>query len=139
MKTYSELLTFNTFEARFEYLRLDGVVGSETFSNHRHLNQTLYRSNRWRTLRRQIIIRDGGCDLGVVGHDVTTKILVHHINPLRVDDLVNNTRHVFDPDNLICVSHDTHQALHYGLTVPTSNVITIRRPGDTTPWIKPEE
>ena len=114
IRTYSELSKLKTFEDRFQYLRLDGIVGEETFGFYRYLNQILYQSDEWKRRRRDIIIRDNGCDLGFEGFEVHGRILIHHINPITVDDIVNRNPKVFDPENLILTSHNTHQAIHYG-------------------------
>lgn len=114
LKTYSELSKLKTFEDRFQYLRLDGIVGEETFGFDRYLNKILYQSDEWKRCRRDIIIRDNGCDLGCEGFEVHGRILIHHINPITVDDIVNRNPKVFDPENLILTSHNKHQAVHYG-------------------------
>lgn len=131
---YSKLLVLPTFEERYEYLRLGGTVGKETFGYERHLNQILYSSDEWKQCRRLIIIRDAGLDLGSDGYEIHGKILVHHLNPITVDDVINRRQKVFDPENLICVSHNTHNAIHYGdesllMTVPIE-----RTKNDTCPW-----
>ena len=112
IRTYSELITIPTFEERFEYLQLKGSVGKDTFGYDRYLNQVLYRSPEWKRLRNQIIIRDGGCDLACDGYDIYGKVLIHHLNPITVKDVLARSRKVFDPDNLVCVSHNTHNAIH---------------------------
>ena len=114
IRTYSELSKLKTFEDRFQYLRLDGIVGEETFGFDRYLNQILYQSDEWKRRRRDIIIRDNGRDLGCEGFEVHGRILIHHIDPITVDDIVNRNPKVFDPENLILTSHNTHQAIHYG-------------------------
>lgn len=113
-KSYTEMLRYNTFKDRFEYLKLDGIVGDLTFNGHRRLNQMLYRCDDWKYIRREVIIRDCGRDLGIEGREIDGKILVHHINPITVEDILNRSYKVFDMDNLITVSHKTHNALHYG-------------------------
>ena len=134
IKTYSELITIPTFEERFEYLQLKGSVGKDTFGYDRHLNQVLYRSPEWKRLRNQIIIRDCGCDLACDGYDIHSKVLIHHLNPITVEDVLARSRKVFDPDNLVCVSHNTHNAIHYGdvdlLVTGTIN----KNKNDTCPW-----
>lgn len=134
LKTYSELSKLKTFEDRFQYLRLDGIVGEETFGFDRYLNQILYKSDKWKQCRRGIIIRDNGFDLGCEGYEVHGRILIHHINPITVDDIVNRNPKVFDPEYLILTSHNTHQAIHYGnedllVTAPIE-----RSKNDTSPW-----
>ena len=134
IRTYSELITIQTFEERFEYLQLKGSVGKDTFGYDRYLNQVLYRSPEWKRLRNQIIIRDGGCDLACDGYDVYGKILIHHLNPITVEDVLTRSRKVFDPDNLVCVSHSTHNAIHYGDVDLLATGPIIRTKNDTCPW-----
>lgn len=134
IKTYSELITIPTFEERFEYLQLKGSVGKDTFGYDRYLNQVLYRSPEWKRLRNQIIIRDGGCDLACDGYDIYGKVLIHHLNPITVDDVLARSRKVFDPDNLVCVSHNTHNAIHYGDAELLITGPIIRTKNDTCPW-----
>ena len=134
IKTYSELITFSTFEDRFEYLQLKGIVGQETFGFDRYLNQILYNSKEWKHLRNEIIVRDNGCDLALEGFEIHGRILIHHINPITIDDVIKRREMVFDPENLICVTHNTHNAIHYGdksllITGPVE-----RRANDTCPW-----
>lgn len=133
-KTYSELITLPTFEERFEYLQLKGIVGQETFGFDRYLNQILYNSKEWKHLRNEIIVRDNGCDLALEGFEIHGRILIHHINPITIDDVIKRREMVFDPENLICVTHNTHNAIHYGdksllITGPIE-----RRANDTCPW-----
>lgn len=134
IKTYSELITIPTFEERFEYLQLKGSVGKDTFGYDRYLNQVLYRSPEWKRLRNQIIIRDGGCDLACDGYDIYNKVLIHHLNPITVEDVLTRSRKVFDPDNLVCVSHSTHNAIHYGDMDLLATGPIIRTKNDTCPW-----
>ena len=134
IKTYSELITIPTFEERFEYLQLKGSVGKDTFGYDRYLNQVLYRSPEWKRLRNQIIIRDDGCDLACDGYDVYGKVLIHHLNPITVEDVLARSRKVFDPDNLVCVSHNTHNAIHYGDVDLLATGPIIRTKNDTCPW-----
>ena len=134
IKTYSELITIPTFEERFEYLQLKGSVGKDTFGYDRHLNQVLYRSPEWKRLRNQIIIRDCGCDLACEGYDIHSKVLIHHLNPITVEDVLVRSRRVFDPDNLVCVSHNTHNAIHYGGVDLLVTGPIIRTKNDTCPW-----
>ena len=134
IRTYSELITIPTFEERFEYLQLKGSVGKDTFGYDRYLNQVLYRSPEWKRLRNQIIIRDGGCDLACDGYDVYGKVLIHHLNPITVEDVLARSRKVFDPDNLVCVSHNTHNAIHYGDVDLLITGPIIRTKNDTCPW-----
>lgn len=134
IRTYSELITIPTFEERFEYLQLKGSVGKDTFGYYRYLNQVLYRSPEWKRLRNQIIIRDDGCDLACDGYDVYGKVLIHHLNPITVEDVLTRSRKVFDPDNLVCVSHSTHNAIHYGDVDLLVTGPIIRTKNDTCPW-----
>ena len=134
IRTYSELITIPTFEERFEYLQLKGSVGKDTFGYDRYLNQVLYRSPEWKRLRNQIIIRDDGCDLACDGYDVYGKVLIHHLNPITVEDVLARSRKVFDPDNLVCVSHNTHNAIHYGDVDLLITGPIIRTKNDTCPW-----
>lgn len=137
--TYSELIKLPTFEERLEYLMLHGQVGSETFGFDRWLNQHFYRSEEWKRIRREIIIRDNGCDLGIDGYDIQGAILVHHMNPIVADDIVNCTPYLMNPDFLISTSFDTHQAIHYE-NVEMLKIAPIypteRKPNDTCPWKK---
>ena len=135
-KCYSELITIPTFEERFQYLRLDGIVGAETFGYDRYLNQILYTSRDWRGFRNGIIIRDNGYDLGCEDRLIPegVKIYIHHINPITVEDVINRAPCVFDPENVISTIHRTHQAIHYGdesllLLTPIERSIN-----DTCPW-----
>ncbi len=133
-KTYSELITIPTFEERFQYLQLKGSVGKDTFGYDRYLNQVLYSSPEWKRLRNQIIIRDGACDLACEGYDIHGRILIHHLNPITVDDVLARSRKVFDPDNLVCVTHNTHNAIHYGDANLLVTGPIIRTKNDTCPW-----
>lgn len=114
IKTYSELIRIPTFEERYQYLRLLGTVGEETFGFKRWLNQEFYHSNEWLRFRNEIIVRDNGCDLGVEGFQIFGSIIIHHINPITYEDIVNNNPCVFDPNNVVCTKHTTHNAIHYG-------------------------
>lgn len=134
IRTYSELITIQTFEERFEYLQLKGSVGKDTFGYDRYLNQVLYRSPEWKRLRNQIIIRDDGCDLACDGYDIYGKVLIHHLNPITVEDVLARSRKVFDPDNLVCVTHNTHNAIHYGDADLLVTGPIIRTKNDTCPW-----
>lgn len=134
IRCYSELILFPTFMERFEYLRLDGVVGVETFGFDRYLNQQFYHSPEWRHLRDEIIVRDNGCDLGVDGYTIFDKIYIHHLNPISQYDLLNRTEWLLNPEYLICVSWDTHNAIHYGDASKLRCDPIIRTPNDTCPW-----
>ena len=134
IKRYSELIRYDTFIDRYHYLNLVGQVGIETFGLDRYLNQTLYRSSRWRRTRNQVILRDNGCDLGMEGFDIVDRIIVHHINPLTVQDIEEDVDEIYDPEFLICCSFDTHHAIHYGDERLLPQLPVERRPGDTCPW-----
>ena len=134
MRNYRELSRLKTFDERFEYLKIGGFVGESTFGFERYLNQTLYNSSKWRRLRNQIIIRDNGCDLGVEGYEIQGIIIVHHMNPISVDDLKDFSDDIFNPEYLICVSLTTHNAVHYGDKSLIPQEPVERRPGDTCPW-----
>ncbi len=134
MKTYTEALKHVTFEDRFNYLKLSGDVGQDTFGFDRWLNQNFYRSDLWRGIRDTVIIRDGGFDLAMDGYLITDKIIIHHINPITKSDILNQTDFLLNPDYLICVSHRTHNALHYGdISILTVDPVE-RKPGDTKLW-----
>lgn len=134
-KCYSELKTLKTFEERYEYLRISGVVGDETFGYERYLNQQFYKSKEWRSIRNNIIIRDNGCDLGIDGYEICDKIIIHHINPICIDDVLDFKKDILlDPENLICTSDDTHKAIHYGNDYLLKKMPIIRTPNDTCPW-----
>lgn len=135
-RCYSELILLPTFKERYDYLRLGGTVGKETFGYDRYLNQILYTSVEWRNFRRQIIIRDNGCDLGCDGFELFSRILVHHINPITAEDVLNRSPVVFDPENVITTSHNTHQAIHYGDETLLPLLPVERSKYDTCPWKK---
>lgn len=133
--TYSKLIQLPSYIERYRYLRLGGKAGEITFGNDRYLNQILYKSHEWKEFRRKIIIRDEGCDLGVKGKDISGVIIIHHINPITVEDVLNRNPSVFDQDNVICVSHRTHNAIHYGdEELLMIDEIIERRPNDTILW-----
>lgn len=133
-KTYKELSKIKTFEKRYEYLRLSGTVGEGTFGFNRYLNQAFYRSPKWRRTRDEIIIRDGACDLGMEGYEINDMIIVHHINPITLEDLEQDNFVLYDHDNLICCTNRTHQAIHYSDENLLPTGLVERRPNDTTPW-----
>ena len=133
-KSYSELVLLDSFLERFEYLKLDGSIGHRTLGGNRYLSQTIYRSYEWRKLRDRIILRDCGCDLAMEGYDLNHKVYIHHINPITEDDLKHCCDSIFDPDNLVCVSGITHNAIHYGDSELLITEPIIRRPNDTCPW-----
>lgn len=133
-KTYSELIAIDDFLDRYEYLRIGGTVGESTFGSNRYLNQILYRSYDWKKFRREMIIRDNGCDLAHPDYEIGGIIILHHINTITIDDVKNRRRCVFDPENVVCVSHRTHEAIHYGDDTLLMKGPVVRRPGDTIPW-----
>ena len=134
-RTYSELITLPTFEERYRYLRLDGKVGEETFGFDRYMNQKFYQTDAfWRSLRQRIIIRDNGCDLGVEGREIHGRILIHHINPITIDDILRRSDLLYDPENLICTIKNTHDAIHYGDEKLLFSEPIIRTKNDTCPW-----
>ena len=134
IRTYSELILLPTFEERFRYLQLNGRVGDDTFGFDRYINQKFYRSAEWKRIRDYIIIRDNGCDLAVDGYEIHGRILIHHINPITISDIKFSTEYLMNPDYLICVTHNTHNAIHYG---DEKQIITgpiVRTKNDTCPW-----
>ena len=134
-RTYSELITLPTFEERFKYLQLNGAVGRDTFGFDRYLNQYIYqRSQRWKSVRDKIIVRDNGCDLGVEGYSIYGRIIIHHTNPISVEDILSDRDWIFDPEFLICVSHRTHNAIHYGDESLLPQTLIERTKNDTCPW-----
>ncbi len=135
-KTYSELVALTTFKERFLYLKLNGEVGQKTFGCKRWLNQELYHSNEWSSFRDSIIIRDGGCDLGVQGFEIYGPVLVHHLNPITYEDILYRNPCVFDPENVICTKHNTHNAIHYGDEALLILAPVERSRNDTCPWRK---
>jgi len=134
IRTYSELTKLPTFEERYDYLRLDGEVGKSTFGFDRILNQILYRSTTWLRVRDAVILRDNGCDLGDPGHEIRGRILVHHMNPITVEEILNESNNVFSYEYLVCVSHNTHLAIHYGDKSLLPKELVPRRQNDTCPW-----
>jgi hypothetical protein len=133
-RTYSELRRLDTFEDRFAYLALRGRVGASTFGFDRWINQRFYTSREWRSLRHEIIVRDQGCDLGVLGYELNERILIHHMNPLTADELVHGDSAALDPEFLISVSHLTHNAIHYGDARLLRKPFSPRKAGDTKLW-----
>lgn len=135
IKTYSELITLPTFEQRYEYLRLDGSVGVETFGFDRYINQKFYHDPEWIRTRDKVITRDNGCDLGVRGYEIKyERIIIHHITPITLGDIINRHSIVFDLENLITVTHNTHLAIHYGDKNIISKTPIERTKYDTCPW-----
>ena len=136
IRTYEELSRLKTFEERFEYLKLNGQVGKDTFGFDRIFNQIFYKSKEWRSVRNQVIIRDNGCDLGSEGHDIYGKIIIHHMNPISIKDIESNSEFLLNPDYLICTSHNTHNAIHYGDESLLFQAPVERYMNDTCPWRK---
>lgn len=134
IKTYSELVTLPTFEQRYQYLRLGGTVGVETFGFDRYLNQTFYKTKEWLSIRDKVIVRDCGCDLGIPDREIGGRILVHHMNPITMEDILRRSKYLLDPEYLICTMKSTHDAIHYGdssllITEPIERTLN-----DTCPW-----
>lgn len=134
IRTYSELITLPTFEERYRYLRLEGTVGVDTFGFDRIFNQRFYTSSEWRRIRDEVITRDNGCDLGVPGHEIFGKIIIHHINPISLDDLDRHSDFLLNPEYLITTMHTTHNAIHYGDERLLIRAPVERRKNDTCPW-----
>lgn len=134
IKCYSELIQFNTFEERYRYLKLDGRVGEDTFGFDRYLNQIFYRSQKWKRTRNEVIIRDNGCDLGMEGHEIHGRILIHHMNPITIKDIERESEILLDPEYLISTIHNTHNAIHYGDERLLIVAPIVRAKNDTCPW-----
>lgn len=136
IRTYKELITLLTFKERYQYLRLDGQVGKETFGFDRYLNQSFYKSREWKKLRDFVIVRDNGCDLGIEGHEINGRILIHHMNPVSIDDIKNVSAFLMDPNYLITTMLSTHNAIHYGDEDLLIDIPIERTKNDTCPWKK---
>ena len=134
IRCYSELITLPTYKERFNYLQLNGQVGQDTFGFDRYLNQNFYRSREWKRLRDQIILRDNGCDLGVEGYEIYGRVLIHHMNPITIRDIETMSDYLLNPEYLICVTHNTHNAIHYGDESLLCLGPIERKPNDTCPW-----
>ena len=134
MRTYSELIQIPTFRERYEYLRLDGFVGKDTFGFDRYLNQRFYHSPEWKQIRRDVIIRDEGRDLAMLGYEIQNGLYIHHMNPIGKDDIEKASDLLLNPEYLICVTFNTHQAIHYGDSSLLPELPEERRPNDTCPW-----
>ena len=134
IRTYSELIRIPTYEERFRYLQLNGKIGLDTFGFDRYLNQQFYSSPEWRAVRDDIIIRDNGCDLGFEGYDIHGRIYIHHMNPISVRDIVDVTDYLLNPEYLICTTHITHNAIHYGDESLLILAPIERTKNDTCPW-----
>ena len=134
MKTYSELIKIKDFKERFLYLKLGGMIGEETFGMERYLNQMFYRTPEWKRFRNEIIIRDDGHDLAHEDYEIQGRIIIHHLNPITPDDILKRRSLLLDPDNVVCVSHNTHEAIHYGDVSLLPEDYIPRRKDDTIPW-----
>lgn len=134
IRTYSELIQISNYYDRFEYLKIGGKIGFETFGYDRYLNQILYTSPEWRHFRDAIIIRDNGCDIAMPGFEIHDRLTVHHLNALTKEDILNRDPKIFDPENVVCVSHNTHMAIHYGSRDLLPQPIIVRTQNDTCPW-----
>lgn len=134
IRSYSELAQFQTFQERFEYLKIGGGIGRETFGFDRHVNQRFYSSREWQDIRNFVIVRDEGCDLGVLGYEIHVSPLIHHMNPMNVDDILHREDWILDPEYLITTNHATHNLIHYGGDNPYPEVVMNRRPSDTKLW-----
>lgn len=136
-RSYTELMKLPTLKERYEYLSLsDKAVGEDTFGVERYLNQGFYASSEWRKIRREVIIRDQACELGLKDCPITGKVIIHHLNPITISDVTGKTNGLLDPDNLVCVSHNMHNAIHYGSSDMLPDEHKERTPGDTVPWKK---
>ena len=134
IRTYSELILLPTFEERFKYLQLNGRVGDDTFGFDRYINQNFYRSAEWKRIRDQVIMRDNGCDLALKGYEIYGRILIHHMNPITAKDVELSTEYLMNPEYLICVTHNTHNAIHYGDEKLINKGPIVRTKNDTCPW-----
>lgn len=134
IRSYSDLRRLTTYDERFEYLRLGGGVGRATFGMDRYINQLFYSSPEWNDVRQRVILRDNGCDLGVPGYEIHHKILIHHLNPMTVEDIRHGETWILNQEYLITTTHKTHNAIHYGTPSPYPKVVLQRSPGDTKPW-----
>lgn len=133
-RSYTELLKFQTFEDRYEYLRLKGAVGEATFGSERYLNQDFYRSTQWKQVKNAVIARDLGMDLALEGHEIFDRIIVHHMNPMTVDAVAEGRAEILDPEFLVTTTHNTHNAIHYGSKSLLRQPLVERRRGDTKLW-----
>lgn len=137
IRTYTELSRLKTFDERFDYLRLNGSVGIDTFGYDRIFNQKFYQSAEWRRIRNHIIVRDKACDLGYFDNPIPNRVVIHHMNPIDLDDIIDSTEYLLNPEYLICCSNETHNALHYGRpNERPTHILVERTPNDTCPWKK---
>lgn len=134
IRSYSELRRLPDFTTRYKYLQLSGTVGSSTFGFDRHMNQQFYKSAEWRQIRQEVIARDEGMDLGIPGYEIYDRIIIHHMNPMRAEDIIHDSSDILDPEYLITTTHKTHNAIHYGDESLLARPLVERRPGDTRLW-----
>lgn len=134
IRSYSELIAYPTFEERFEYLKVNQKVGDYTFGSDRYVNQAFYRSREWKQVRDLVIVRDSGCDLGIPGREIQEGIIIHHINPILLRDIQYATEYLLNPEYLICTTHNTHEAIHYGDASLLIQDPIVRCKNDTCPW-----
>lgn len=134
IRTYTELSRLTTFKERYQYLKLNGSVGTDTFGFDRYMNQNFYRSREWKSIRDQVIVRDCGCDLGVEGYEIHGRIYIHHMNPILLEDIENRTEFLLNPEYLITTTHNTHNAIHYGDESLITMEPVVRTKNDTCPW-----
>lgn len=133
-RCYSELKNLKTYTGRFDYLKCNGEVGFETFGFDRYLNQALYNSPEWKKVRREVILRDNGCDLGIEGYEINERVIIHHMNPITIEQVMDRDPVIFDPEYLIATTHRTHNAIHYGDSEQIYKGPRERKPFDTCPW-----
>jgi hypothetical protein len=134
IRTYSELSQFQTFDERFEYLKLGGGIGQSTFGFDRYINQQFYSSREWQDVRNYVMVRDDGCDLGIIGYEFNTRPLIHHMNPMTPDDIIHGESWILDPEYLILTTHTTHNDIHFGVKRAYPKTVTERFQGDTKLW-----
>lgn len=134
LRRYNELRRLDTFEERFEYLSLRAEVGQSTFGFDRWINQQFYRSTQWKQIRDHVIVRDSGLDLGIPGHEIYDRVIIHHMNPMTPDEIVDGDEDILNPEYLVSVTHQTHNAIHYGDASLLRQPMVERRPGDTRLW-----
>lgn len=133
-RTYTDLIALPTFKERYDYLKLGGTIGEQTFGSKRYLNQKFYHSNEWKKFKQAMIIRDNGCDLGVSGFQINGRIYLHHLNPLTLEEILEHPEAAMDPNNVICTTFDTHNAIHYGELDISKYEPIVRTKNDTCPW-----
>lgn len=134
IRRYSELIRLPSYDERFEYLRIGGAIGESTFGFDRYLNQTFYTSKEWRSIRRNVIVRDNGCDMAHPDYSIGNRIVIHHLNPITIEDIESGNPEILNPDFLVCVSDLTHKAIHFGDSELLPKPLIERKPFDTCPW-----